>query len=98
MPRVPLNCYLCVCASVCQGGNYLPFTGGGGLAGTLTGFAPMFLGFIGFEAIPNLSQEARDAPRDVPYAIIATLIFSTLLYITSATILVGVLTCAGRAC
>ncbi len=40
----------------------------------MQGIGPLFVLFLGFEAIPNMAQEAKNPTRDVPYAIVATLV------------------------
>lgn len=43
-----------------------------------------FFAFIGFEDIENMAEETRHPERNVPYAIILTLVISVLLYILLA--------------
>lgn len=47
-----------------------------GAAGLLAFFA-----FIGFEDLVNLAEEAKDPRRDMPRAILVTLVLSTLIYV-----------------
>jgi amino acid transporter len=62
-----------------------PFTGdgsAGGMAPVLAGAAILCLSFLGFDAVSTLSEEAKDARRDVPKAImLATLICGVLFII-----------------
>jgi amino acid transporter len=54
--------------------------------------ALVFFAFLGFEEIANLAEEARDAARDVPRAILVGVVVSTTLYVLvalSATTLVA---------
>ena len=54
--------------------------------------ALVFFAFLGFEEIANLAEEARNAARDVPRAILVGVVVSTVLYILvalSATTLVA---------
>lgn len=52
-----------------------PVWGGVALGATLAFFA-----FIGFEDIVNMAEEVRNPPRDLPIAIIASLLITTALY------------------
>jgi amino acid transporter len=47
-----------------------------------------FFAFIGFEDLANVVEEAKDPRRDVPRAMVLTLIISTVLYIAVAAIAV----------
>lgn len=62
--------------------NYAVWTGIG-FAGLLAFFA-----FIGFEDLTNMVEEAHAPERDVPIAMAATLVFTTLLYVLIASIAV----------
>ncbi|MGP0064654.1 MAG: amino acid permease [Isosphaeraceae bacterium] len=63
----------------------------GQLAGMLAGSATIFFAYIGFDAVSTQSEEARNPQRDVPIGIIASLIVCTILYITVASILTGMI-------
>lgn len=64
-----------------------PFRGDGtegGMAPVLAGAAILCLSFLGFDAVSTLSEEARNARRDVPRAImLATIICGVLFIILS---------------
>jgi APA family basic amino acid/polyamine antiporter len=45
-----------------------------------------FFAFIGFEDIENMAEETKNAERNVPYAIVLTLVISMVLYILLALI------------
>ncbi|MGU3500656.1 APC family permease [Mycobacterium sp. C31M] len=64
-----------------------PFSGdgsAGGMAPVLAGAAILCLSFLGFDAVSTLSEEAKDAKRDVPRAImLATLICGVLFIVLS---------------
>ncbi|NVN50256.1 amino acid permease [Mycolicibacterium hippocampi] len=64
-----------------------PFTGDGSAAGmspVLAGAAILCLSFLGFDAVSTLSEEAKDAKRTVPYAImIATVVSGTIFIVLS---------------
>jgi APA family basic amino acid/polyamine antiporter len=63
-------------------------------AGALSGiaFASLlaFFAFIGFEDLANVVEEARVPHRDIPRAMVLTLIISTVLYVSVAAIAVTV--------
>jgi len=63
----------------------------GQLAGMLAGAATIFFAYIGFDAVSTQSEEARNPQRDVPIGIISSLIICTILYITVASILTGMI-------
>ena len=61
-----------------------PFTGdgsAGGMSPILAGAAILCLSFLGFDAVSTLSEEARDARRTVPQAIMIATIVSGLIFI-----------------
>jgi amino acid transporter len=62
-----------------------------GLAGIIFGASIVFFAYIGFDAISTQSEEARHPQRDVPIAILASLVLCTLLYIGVAGVITGML-------
>jgi APA family basic amino acid/polyamine antiporter len=65
-------------------------TGAGGEPlGMLAGAGIIFFAYIGFDSISTHAEEAKNPQRDVPIAIITSLILCTLLYIAVAAILTG---------
>lgn len=60
-----------------------------GYSGILTGAAVIFFAYIGFDAVSTASQEAKNPQRDMPRAIIGSLLICTVLYILVAGIMVG---------
>jgi amino acid transporter len=60
-----------------------------GLAGVIFGAAIVFFAYIGFDAVSTHSEEAKKPARDVPTAIIASLVVCTLLYMGVAAVLTG---------
>lgn len=62
---------------------------GGAPVGVLAGAAMIFFAYIGFDSISTHAEEARNPERDVPIAIIASLIICTVLYIAVATVITG---------
>ncbi|MGA8533496.1 MAG: amino acid permease [Candidatus Tumulicola sp.] len=66
-------------------GGYFPF----GWAGTIGGAAFMFFAYIGFDAVSTTAEEAKNPGRDLPFAIITSLVICTILYIAVVVILDG---------
>ncbi|RXK88195.1 amino acid permease [Chlorobaculum sp. 24CR] len=62
---------------------------GGAPVGVLAGAAMIFFAYIGFDSISTHAEEARNPERDVPIAIIASLIICTVLYIAVAAVITG---------
>ena len=62
---------------------------GGKPLGALAGAAIMFFAFVGFDAVSAHSAEAKNPERDVPKAIILSLLVCTLLYILVGAVLTG---------
>jgi APA family basic amino acid/polyamine antiporter len=62
---------------------------GGQPLGMLAGAAMMFYAYIGFDTVSTQAEEARNPQRDVPIGIIASLIICTILYISVAVVLTG---------
>ncbi len=60
-----------------------------GYSGLLTGAAVIFFAYIGFDAVSTASQEAKNPQRDMPRAIIGSLVICTILYVFVAGIMVG---------
>jgi APA family basic amino acid/polyamine antiporter len=60
-----------------------------GLAGIIFGASIVFFAYIGFDAISTQSEEAKLPHRDVPIAILASLVLCTFLYIGVASVMTG---------
>jgi APA family basic amino acid/polyamine antiporter len=69
--------------------NYHPFAPNG-WSGILTGGSIIFFTYIGFDSVSTAAEEARNPRRDLPIGIIATLVVCTLLYISVAVVLTGI--------
>jgi APA family basic amino acid/polyamine antiporter len=70
--------------------NWTPFAPNG-WAGISAGAAIIFFAYIGFDAVSTAAEEARAPQRDMPRAIIAALIITTLLYILVTLVMTGLL-------
>jgi len=60
-----------------------------GYSGILTGAAVIFFAYIGFDAVSTAAQEAKNPQRDMPRAIIGSLLICTFLYIFVSGVMVG---------
>jgi APA family basic amino acid/polyamine antiporter len=57
--------------------------------GMLAGAAIIFFAYIGFDSVSTHAEEARNPRRDVPLAIIGSLLICTVLYISVVAVLTG---------
>ncbi len=71
-----------------NGDNYSPWAPNG-VSGTVDAAALIFFAYIGFDAVSTSGEEATNAQRDLPIAIIGSLLIATLLYILVAIVAVG---------
>ncbi|KAI8802093.1 amino acid/polyamine transporter I [Cladochytrium replicatum] len=70
--------------------NFHPFTPYG-LEGIFNGAIAVFITLIGFDAVSTAAQESRNPRKDVPAAIISSLVICLLLFISTCVVLVGLL-------
>ena len=68
--------------------NYKPFMPYG-VKGIFVGASTVFFSYIGFDAISTTAEEAEDPSRDVSRGLIACLIVVSILYISVAFVLTG---------
>ncbi len=61
-----------------------------GASGIFTGAALIFFAFLGFEIVGNIGEEIRNPKRNLPLALILSVVISTVLYILVAVIAVSV--------
>jgi APA family basic amino acid/polyamine antiporter len=70
--------------------NWHPFAPNG-FTGISTAAAIIFFAYIGFDAVSTAAEETRDPQRNMPIAIIASLVICTVIYIAVAVVLTGML-------
>lgn len=68
--------------------NWSPFAPNG-MNGVLKGVAAVFFAYIGFDSISTTAEECKNPQRDMPKAMIYTLLICTVLYILIALVLTG---------
>ncbi|MFF8726534.1 amino acid permease [Streptomyces sp. NPDC015171] len=68
--------------------NYHPFFPFG-LSGAFTGAATVFFAVFGYDAMSTAAEESRDAQRNMPKAIIYSLVISMVLYVGACLVLTG---------
>jgi APA family basic amino acid/polyamine antiporter len=73
-----------------QPSNWIPFTPYG-WAGVGRGAALIFFAYIGFDSVSTHAEEARNPKRDVPIGIISSLAVCTVLYVTVAAVVTGMI-------
>lgn len=70
--------------------NWSPFAPNG-IEGVLQGIAAIFFSYIGFDAISTTAEECKNPQRDLPRAMILSVLFSTILYVALTLVLTGVM-------
>ncbi len=85
---VILLCFIGVGAFYVNPGNWDPFAPNG-VAGVLKGVSGVFFAYIGFDAISTTAEESRNPQRDLPKAMIYSLVITTVLYVVISLILTG---------
>ncbi|MFD3665067.1 amino acid permease [Streptomyces sp. NPDC058659] len=71
-----------------KGGNYTPLAPLG-IMGISAGAATLFFSYIGFDAASTAGEEAKNPKRDLPRAIMLSLLIVTVLYVLVAFVAVG---------
>jgi basic amino acid/polyamine antiporter, APA family len=62
---------------------------GGTPLGMMAGAATVFFAYIGFDSVSTHAEEAKRPQRDVPIALVVSLLLCTVLYIAVAAVLTG---------
>ena len=68
--------------------NWHPFAPNG-VSGVLKGVSGVFFAYIGFDAISTTAEETKNPQRDLPRAMIYSLIITTILYVAISLVLTG---------
>lgn len=68
--------------------NWSPFAPNGA-TGVLKGVSAVFFAYIGFDALATTAEEAKNPGRDLPRAMILSLVICTILYIALALVITG---------
>jgi APA family basic amino acid/polyamine antiporter len=69
--------------------NWSPFAPYG-WSGIMAAGGVVFFAYIGFDAVSTTAEEARNPKRDLPIGIIASLVVCTILYLSVAAVLTGI--------
>jgi basic amino acid/polyamine antiporter, APA family len=81
--------FIIVAFSAFNSAHFTPFAPHG--AGGITGAAGViFFAYIGFDAVTTGSEESKNPKRDLPIAIVGSLLISTILYVLVSLAAVGV--------
>ncbi len=62
----------------------------GNTRGVLAGASIVFFAYVGFDAVSTAAEEAKNPQQDLPFGIVASLIFCTLIYIIVSGLLTGI--------
>jgi amino acid transporter len=68
--------------------NWIPFMPNG-FGGVMSGVAAVFFAYIGFDALSTTAEECKDPYKTLPRGMIYSLIICTVLYVTLALVLTG---------
>ena len=80
--------FIAVGAPAVNADNWTPFMPHG-FEGVRAAAAIIFFAYIGFDAVSTAAEEARNPQRDVPIGILGSLAVCTVLYISVAAVLTG---------
>jgi amino acid transporter len=69
--------------------NWTPFAPNG-MSGLLKGISAVFFAYIGFDAISTTAEECKNPQRDLPRAMLWSIVICTLIYVVIALILTGI--------
>ncbi|MDP2903316.1 MAG: amino acid permease [Methylovulum sp.] len=61
----------------------------GETTGVLAGASLVFFAYVGFDAVSTATEEAKNPQRDLPFGIVASLMFCTVIYIVVSGLLTG---------
>ena len=80
--------FVAIAVTAVQDGNFAPFMPMG-MAGVSAAGATLFFSYIGFDSVSTASEEAKNPQRDLPRAIMFSLVLVTALYCLVAFAAVG---------
>jgi APA family basic amino acid/polyamine antiporter len=83
-----LGLFIAVGAFWVEPENWSPFMPNG-WNGVFTGAALIFFAYIGFDAVSTAAEEARHPQRDMPRAMLGSLLVTSLIYIVVTLVLTG---------
>ena len=69
--------------------NWTPFAPNG-FRGIFMGAFTIFFAYVGFDALATTAEECKNPQKDLPIGIIGSLIITTLVYISVALVLTGI--------
>jgi APA family basic amino acid/polyamine antiporter len=82
--------FIIAAATAINADNFTPFAPAG-YGGVVTAAAIIFFAYIGFDAVSTGSEEAKNPSKDLPVAIIGSLVVATIFYILASLGAVGLL-------
>jgi basic amino acid/polyamine antiporter, APA family len=82
--------FIAAAATAINTDNFTPFAPAGS-AGVISAAAIIFFAYIGFDAVSTGSEEAKNPSKDLPLAIIGSLVIATVFYILASLGAVGLL-------
>jgi APA family basic amino acid/polyamine antiporter len=82
--------FIVAAATAINADNFTPFAPAG-FDGVVTAAAIIFFAYIGFDAVSTGSEEATNPSKDLPLAIIGSLVIATIFYIFASLGAVGLL-------
>ncbi len=80
--------FVAVGAFFVEPAHWRPFAPNG-FSGVWTGASLAFFSYIGFDAVSTAAEETRNPQRDLPRGIIGSLIVCTILYVSTAVVMTG---------
>ncbi|MBK6949265.1 MAG: amino acid permease [Haliscomenobacter sp.] len=69
-------------------GNWTPFLPNG-MTGVMRGVSAVFFAYIGFDAISTTAEECKNPQRDLPRAMIYSLLICTVIYVITTLVITG---------
>src|SRR3954453_22633019 len=87
---IVLAIFVAVGVTAFNGDHFSDFTPHG-TSGVVDAAALIFFAYIGFDAVSTAGEETKNPGRDLPIAIIGSLVIATLIYIAVAVVAIGLL-------